>query len=153
MKKLVIVFLTVLSLGVMSASASLNDHHHGDPSIGKPGDPAKVTRTIEIIAVENRFRPPEINVKQGETIKFIVKNEGKKRHEMVIDTMDNLKKHAKLKRADPDRKHEEANLVDVAPGEQKELVWHFTESGVIDFVCGYPGHFKKMRGKINVETK
>lgn len=154
MKKLVTIFFTILILGVVSVSAGSNNERHGtNPAIGKPGDPATVTRTIEIITVENRFRPSEINVKQDETIKFVVKNEGKKRHEMIIDTKDNLKKHAKLKRAHPDKKHEKANLVDVAPGEQKELIWHFTQSGVVDFACGYPGHFKGMRGKIIVETK
>lgn len=155
MKTLVTVFFTILMLGAVSAFAGSNHkHHHGtNPAIGKPGDPAKITRTIEITAVENRFRPSEIKVKQGETIRFVVKNEGEKQHEMVIDTMANLKQHAKLKRSHPDMKHEEFNLVDVPPGEQKELIWQFTEGGVIDFACGYPGHFKGMRGKINVETK
>lgn len=147
MKAFLIVFFTILMLGAASTFAGSN------PAIGKPGDSAKVARTIEITAVDNRFKPSEINVKQGETIRFVVKNEGKKQHEMVIDTLDNLKQHAKLKRSNLDMNHEKFNLVDVQPGEQKELIWHFTESGMVDFACGYPGHFKGMRGKINVEIK
>ena len=58
---------------------------HGE-GVGSPGDPAKVSRTIEITMVENRFKPSEINVKQGETIKFVLKNAGKKKHEMMIGT-------------------------------------------------------------------
>lgn len=154
MKKLLAVFVTILMLGAGSVTAEL--HHKGqgtNSTIGKPGDPANVTRTIEITTVENRFKPAEITVNQGETIRFIVKNEGKKRHEMVIDTLENLKKHAKMMRANPEMKGTEPNRLDVGPGEQKELIWHFTESGIVNFACGYPGHFKGMHGKINVEIK
>ncbi|SDZ14813.1 cupredoxin domain-containing protein [Nitrosomonas sp. Nm58] len=157
MKKraMVFVFFSILMFWVVSASADLNHKQNGvnSPAIGKVGDPAKVTRTIEIKAMDNRFSPSEINVMQGETIRFIVKNEGMRRHEMVIDTLENLKEHAKMTRSNPGLIREDPNYVNLLPGEQKELVWNFTESGIVHFACGYPGHFKRMRGKINVEIK
>mgnify|MGYP001434154316 CR=1 FL=1 len=155
MKKHIAVFFSILMFWVVSASADLN-HKHDDAypaAIGEPGDPAKVTRTIEIKAFDNHFLPAEINVVQGETVRFIVKNEGLKRHEMVIDTLENLKEHAKITRSNPGLVREDPNYLNMLPGEQKELVWHFTESGIVHFACGYPGHFKGMRGKINVEIK
>lgn len=155
MRKHIAVFFSILTFWVVSVSAGLNHNHHGanPSSIGKPGDPANATRTIEIKAIDNRFLPAKINVKQGETIRFLVKNEGMRRHEMVIDTMENLKKHAQMMRSNPGFTSDDPNYVDMLPNEQKEFVWHFTESGIVNFACGYPGHFKGMRGKIYVEMK
>jgi uncharacterized cupredoxin-like copper-binding protein len=46
--------------------------------IGKPGNPAKVDRTVEVSMDDNmRFTPASIGVKAGETIRFFVKNTGK----------------------------------------------------------------------------
>nr|WP_281722759.1 cupredoxin domain-containing protein [Nitrosomonas nitrosa] len=155
MKKCFSIFFLILMFWPVSVSTEMNSQHDGTNAskIGKPGDPANVTRTIEIKVIDNRFLPSKITVMQDETIKFIIKNEGLRRHEMVIDTLENLKKHAKLMRSDPAYISDKPNHVDVLPREQKELIWHFTESSIVDFACGYPGHFKKMRGKIYVEKK
>lgn len=155
MKKRVTVFFSIMMFGVVSVAAGLNHEQNGATraDIGKPGDSVNVTRTIEIRAIDNRFLPSRINVMQGETVKFIIKNEGMRRHEMVIDTLENLKEHAKMTRSNPGLVREDPNYINLLPGEQKELIWHFTESGSVDFACGYPGHFRKMRGKINVEIK
>lgn len=128
-------------------------------SVGSPGDPSKVSRTIEITAVENRFKPSEINVKQGETIKFVVKNNGKKKHEMMLGTPDEIDEHGKMMKKNPDMEHHgHPNMVTVNPGETGELVWHFTEAGTVSFACPLPGHFKGMNfpgmtGIITVEAK
>jgi uncharacterized cupredoxin-like copper-binding protein len=128
-------------------------------SVGSPGDPSKVSRTIEITAVENRFKPSEINVKQGETIKFVVKNNGKKKHEMMLGTPDEIDDHGKMMKKNPDMEHHDhPNMVTVNPGETGELVWHFTEAGTVSFACPLPGHFKGMNfpgmtGIITVEAK
>src|SRR5688500_5269361 len=128
-------------------------------SVGSPGDPSKVSRTIEITAVENRFKPSEINVKQGETIKFVVKNNGKKKHEMMLGTPDEIDEHGKMMKKNPDMEHRgHPNMVTVNPGETGELVWHFTDAGTVSFACPLPGHFKGMNfpgmtGIITVEAK
>ena len=128
-------------------------------SVGSPGDPSKISRTIEITAVENRFKPSEINVKQGETIKFVVKNIGKKKHEMMLGTPDEIDDHGKMMKKNPDMEHHDhPNMVTVNPGESGELVWHFTEAGTVSFACPLPGHFKGMNfpgmtGIITVEAK
>ena len=121
--------------------------------IGQSGDAAQVSQTIEIKMIENRFIPDEITIKQGETIRFLVKNNRKKHHEFAIDAIENLKEHAKMMRAHPNMVHNDPNRIKVAPGEQKELIWQFTETGIVDFACPFPGHFKGMRGKIYVEKK
>src|SRR3546814_17055177 len=45
---------------------------------GQPGDPAKVTRTIELTMDDTmRFTPGDIQVRAGETVRFFIKNTGK----------------------------------------------------------------------------
>ena len=121
--------------------------------IGGPGDPAKVTRIIKLTQLDNMFLPNEIEVTEGETINFIVKNAGNNRHEMLIGTEKDLKMAAKMRRMFPDTNHSEPGLIQLDPGEKKEMIWHFDHAGTIEFACPLPGHFKGMRGKIYVEKK
>jgi uncharacterized cupredoxin-like copper-binding protein len=121
-------------------------------ALGKPGDPAKVTRDVEVEMDDTmRFRPASIRVKRGETIRFIVRNTGKLKHEMVLGTIGELKKHAELMRKFPEMEHEDPNQVSVDPGKTGELVWQFTKTGTFDFACLVPGHFEAgMVGKVRV---
>ena len=66
---------------------SAKDHEHSgakETAFGRPGDPAKVDRTVMIEMRDPvEFSPSEIAVKAGETIRFVVLNSGKHEHEMV----------------------------------------------------------------------
>ena len=121
-------------------------------TLGKPGDPQKVTRTIEVDMNDTmRFKPANIKVKRGETIRFIVRNSGKVKHEMVLGTIKELKEHAELMRKFPEMEHSDPNQVSVEPGMTGELVWQFTKAGTFDFACLVPGHFEAgMVGKVRV---
>ena len=121
--------------------------------IGKPGDAGKVSRTVKLTQMDNMFLPGEVKVVEGETIRFVIKNGGNHKHEMLLGPMTELKKAAEMRRKYPDKEHSEAHLVQLEPGEQKELIWQFTRAGTIDFACPLPGHFKKMHGTIIVEKK
>ena len=136
-----------------AVAQAYSDSGEGSAVVGKLGDPGKVSRTIEITMVDNRFKPAEIKVKQGETVKFVLRNTGKKKHEMMIGSMAQLDKHAKMMKKFPDVEHPDPNLVSVDPGKSGELVWQFTEIGTVDFACPRPGHFKGMRGKFEIEAK
>jgi len=129
---------------------------HGDTSpseVGKPGDPAKVDRTIEVVMDDSmRFTPANIAVKKGETIRFFVKNTGKVPHEMVIGSMKELKAHAEMMRKMPQMQHAEPNMVTLQPGQRGGLVWQFDQPGTVDFACLVPGRMEAgMAGKIVVE--
>ena len=151
---LIIRFICATLLILLSASVFAGyGNKRTDTAIGVPGDPGNVSRTLKIVAIEYMFLPPELTVKQGETIKFVIENKGNKKHEMIIDTKRNLKKYAKIHRNDSEIATNEPNHIKLDPGEQKSLVWEFTETGTINFACPIPGHFKGMRGKIYVETK
>ncbi|HEU4854979.1 MAG TPA: cupredoxin domain-containing protein, partial [Nitrosospira sp.] len=140
MKQLLIA--SALTLSMMSTGAVAQE---GATSVGSPGDPGQVSRTIEITMVDNRFKPSEVKVKQGETVKFVLKNNGEKKHEMMIGTPEEIDEHGKMMKKFPDMEHaHEGNLITVDPGKTGELVWHFTEAGIISFACPLPGHFKGM---------
>ena len=134
-------------------SYSTANHSNLEFAIGRPGDLDKVSRIIKLTQVDNMFLPAEVAVNEGETIQFVIKNGGNHTHEMLIGSMAELKKIAKMRSMYPEKEHTEAHLLQLEPGEQKELIWQFTSAGVIDFACPLPGHFKKMRGKIIVEKK
>lgn len=147
-----IIPFVVLVLFSTNSYSSAN-HSNIGIDIGKPGDAGKVSRIVKLTQVDNMFLPSEVAVSEGETILFVIKNGGNRKHEMLIGSMADLKKIANMRRMYPEKEHSEAHLVQLEPGEQKELIWQFTGAGVIDFACPLPGHFKKMRGKITVEKK
>ena len=99
-----------------------------------------------------RFVPDRVSVKRGETIRFVVHNAGKVKHELVLGTRAELKAHAALMRKFPEMEHTDPNRLSVDPGKTGTLVWQFTRAGTFDFACLQPGHFEAgMRGKITVK--
>ena len=143
--------LLVSALTCVISTGAFADEEAASP--GNPGNSAQVSRTIGVTMEDNRFKPSEINVKQGETIKFMLRNTGKKKHEMVIGTPEELDKHAKMMKKFPDMEHSEPNMITVDPGKTGELIWQFTEAGTVNFECPLPGHSKGMRGTVLVEAK
>jgi uncharacterized cupredoxin-like copper-binding protein len=141
---------------------------------GRAGHPTKVRRTLNVgmydsmhFSVLASARPPSVSdatadarslppgdivVKAGETIRFVVRNDGKVMHEMVIGTMEQLKEHAELMRRFPNMEHDEPYMAHVAPGKQGEIVWEFTRPGEFHYACLMPGHFEAgMIAKITVK--
>ena len=118
---------------------------------GIAGD-AKGARTIEIRMDDAmRFRPDRIEVREGETIRFVVRNAGKVLHEMVIGTQQDLEAHAAMMRKFPTMEHDEPFMSHVAAGKRGEIVWNFNRPGTFQFACLIPGHFEAgMTGTIVV---
>ena len=109
---------------------------------GIAGD-AKGARTIEIRMTDDmRFRPDRIEVREGETIRFVVRNAGKVLHEMVIGTREELEQHAALMRKFPGMEHDEPYMSHVSAGKRGTIVWNFNRPGTFQFACLIPGHFE-----------
>ena len=127
-------------------------HGHGEYAVGQPGKAAKVTRTVQVdMADTMRFTPSNFAVKQGETIRFVVKNSGKVKHEFVLGTEKEHKEHYAQMMKFPEMEHDEPNMVTIAPGKTGEVIWHFTKAGPVDFACLHPGHYTAgMKGLIKV---
>ena len=122
---------------------------------GIAGDAKQVDRTIRLSMSDNmRFTPDKFDVKQGETIKIVLKNEGKMLHEMVIGTKKELDEHAALMMKFPGMEHSEPYMAHVPVGKTGEIVWHFNRAGNFDFACLIAGHYQAgMKGTINVSNK
>src|SRR5882672_1799188 len=127
MKLLIVASAIALGLAASGTFAHEDEHQagkeekHGEghaDTVGKPGDPKKISRTIDVEMSDTmRFSPANIKVKRGETIKFVVKNSGKIKHEMVLGSMKELKEHAALMQKFPEMEHTDPNQVSVDPGQ------------------------------------
>ncbi len=157
---------TIITLGIVSTGAFAHgEKPHSqkfsaaqlaeEKPFGKAGDPKKVTRTITFRMTDKmRFDPAQITVRQGDTIRFVARNDGKVMHEMVIGTMKELKEHAEQMKKFPNMEHDEPYMAHVAPGKSGEIIWQFTQAGEFDFACLIAGHFDAgMKGKINVTRR
>ncbi len=149
----------LLGLGV-ALSPSLAAGMHGDESgkgaghgvVGEPGRAGQATRSVTIDMTDDmRFNPAQISVRQGETIRFIVRNSGKLRHEMVLGTPKELKEHYDMMMKMPGMNHAQPGQVVVDPGKQGQLIWRFSKAGKVDFACLQPGHYDAgMKGLVTV---
>ena len=166
-KKLFILII-LFFVSTSSYSASMN-------MIGEKGDPSKIDRTIEIEMYDNYYYPTQIEVKKGETIKFIVKNLGELVHEYNIGTKEMHIKHQpemaklveheilladkidhekmkKMAKKDHSLGHSHSNSVLLEPNETGEIVWKFSKDISLEMACNMPGHYETgMVGKINIK--
>jgi uncharacterized cupredoxin-like copper-binding protein len=135
-----------------SAGNHAGGHAHANDAIGKAGNAAKVSRTVNVDMTDAmRFTPSSITVKQGETIRLVVKNSGKLKHELVLGTEKELKEHYEVMKKHPEMEHDDPNMVTVAPGKTGEVIWQFTKAGTVDFACLQPGHYDAgMKGVFKV---
>ncbi len=122
---------------------------------GIAGDAKAVKRTIEVHMKDAmRFTPDKIEVKRGDTVRFIHKNDGDILHEFVLGTKKELDEHAALMARFPGMEHDEPYMAHVGPGKTAEMIWTFNRVGDFDFACLIPGHYQAgMVGKIRVIPK
>ncbi len=144
----------LLATAALAAGNHAGGHAHADDSIGKAGDAAKVSRTVTVDMTDAmRFVPSSITVKQGETIRLVVKNTGKVKHELVLGTEKELKEHYEVMKKHPEMEHDDPNMVTLAPGKTGEMIWQFTKAGTVDFACLQPGHYDAgMKGMVKVSA-
>jgi uncharacterized cupredoxin-like copper-binding protein len=150
----------LLALVALSAAAHEGKDHPAsaksgpvETAFGRTGDARKVTRTIEVGMYDTmRYAPDAIEVKRGETVRFVLQNHGKVMHEMVIGTTRELDAHAKMMREHPGMEHHEPFMAHVSPDGKGEIVWQFTMAGEFRYACLIPGHFEAgMVGRITVK--
>lgn len=157
---------TILALLIVSASSFV--FAHGDESHAKKVGPvkleqkpwgiagdAKVAKRIIEVAMTDamRFTPEKIEIREGETVKLVIKNNGEQLHEFVIGTKKELDEHAALMLKFPTMEHDEPYMAHVAPGKTGVIIWTFNKAGTFDFACLIAGHHQAgMVGKINVAS-
>ena len=135
-----------------AAGATDGHHHdHGNATIGE-AEASQVSRTVEVEMRDSmQFVPSKLSVKQGETLRIVVKNAGQLTHEIVLGDEKDLKAHAERMKKFPEMEHAEPNMLTLAAGKTGELVWKFSRAGVVNFACLQPGHFEAgMKGQVRV---
>ncbi|MCY0150797.1 MULTISPECIES: cupredoxin domain-containing protein [Hoeflea] len=158
MKKLSIALAGFLAMTGLAAASGTHSGGHDDSmmAIGNPGKASEVGRTIEVIMKETDdgemiFEPKEINVKKGETIRFMVMNKGELEHEFVLDNHEGVMEHKEMMERMPEMEHDDPNSVRLDPGMDGEVIWSFANAGPFEFACLIPGHYDSgMKGMLTV---
>lgn len=167
-------FVGISSHAALAAGGHGAGGHGPDALIGKPAKAAQASRTVEITMHDNYYEPESLSIKEGETVRFIIKNAGAFVHEFNIATADMHKAHgpAMMMMVDhgvlqPDRidweaakamqasmghgMHEEPNSVLLEPGKTGEIVWTFPNHATLEFACNVPGHYESgMVGQVKL---
>lgn len=155
--------LLVLSMPVLASPA---EHY----AFGQPAPAASATRTVHVDMTDMAFTPTSVQVKAGETVRFVLVNKGQLLHEFNLGDAAMHAEHQKemlkmqqsgmmtptgMSGADMDHqamghgsmaqhgmKHDDPNSVLVEPGKTAELTWTFTKADNLEFACNVPGHYQ-----------
>lgn len=142
-------------------------------AFGHTAAATEATRTVEVTLQDISFSPKSLDVKAGETVRFVLVNKGQLLHEfnlgdaamhaehqkemlqmqasgMLTATGMGKMDHAAMGHGP--MKHDDPNSVLVEPGKTAELTWTFTKATGLEFACNLPGHYQAgMVGKLNVD--
>jgi uncharacterized cupredoxin-like copper-binding protein len=131
----------VLALGLVFAGAGCNDDPAED-ALG-PG-----TVTVEVQLHHSRFRPARLQVVEGTTVRFVVRNRDPIDHELIVGPPDVHRRH---ERGTEPYHPPKPGEVSVAAGSTAETTYQFSEPGTVEMACHLPRHLAYgMRGEIEV---
>ncbi|HSC82967.1 MAG TPA: cupredoxin domain-containing protein [Pseudomonas sp.] len=143
-------------------------------AFGHPAPAAAATRTVEITLADMYYQPAHVQVKAGETVRFVLKNQGKLAHEFSLGDVAMHAEHQKqmlamqqMDHGSMDHSqmghdmagmahgamaHADANTVALQPGATAELTWTFAKAQGLQFACNVPGHYQAgMVGTLEVD--
>jgi uncharacterized cupredoxin-like copper-binding protein len=136
--------IVAIAIPTQAVLAQAGHTHGAKAAFGSPGKESRVTRTVEVEASEMSFSPARLEIRLGETVKFVVRNVGKVNHEFVVGDRDAQRAHAQMMEKMPDMKHHnDPNAVTIKPGKTRTLVWKFDRkpASPLEFACHEPGHY------------
>ena len=152
----------------------------GRYAFGQPAPAAKAERTVDITLGDMYYEPVLVQVKAGETVRFVLKNEGSLLHEFSLGDaamhaehqqhmlmmqqmgmigengivpMDHSKMGHDMAGMDHGKMaHDDPNTVMIAPGKSAELTWTFSKATGLEFACNLPRHYQAgMVGNLEVQ--
>ena len=135
-----VVMAAAFALLPMLSSRSAAHDNHASYSAGEPGDPKKPFREIVVEMGDRFYKPKAIEVKRGEQVRFVIRNDGHEDHEFLLDSTEANLKHAEVMKKNPGMEHAEPNGIHLAPNKSGEIVWKFTKAGTFEFSCLIEGH-------------
>ncbi|WHS62224.1 cupredoxin family protein [Pseudomonas sp. G2-4] len=147
----------------------------GHFDFGQPAPAAKANRNIDVVMGDMTFDPGALDIKAGETVRFVLINKGQLLHEfnlgnaaMHVEHQQEMLKmqqsgqmtptamkpgmdHGAMNHDQASMKHDDPNSVLVEPGKTAELTWTFTQATRLEFACNVPGHYQAgMKGDLTV---
>jgi uncharacterized cupredoxin-like copper-binding protein len=105
----------------------------------------KASRSVMVTMRDDlTYEPARIEVREGESIKFVVVNKGGNRHEFLIGDENKQQEYEQAMRQGGHEKHgHEAPGVNVEPGKEKSFVFTVPRAeGRLFFGCHEPGHYQ-----------
>ncbi|UVL54759.1 cupredoxin family protein [Pseudomonas sp. B21-035] len=136
-------------------------------TFGQPAPASKATRSVEVVMGDMYYAPRSLEVKAGETVRFVLINKGAvvhefslgdavmhARHQKKMLAMQGQMDHSAMGHGNMNHasmQHDDPNTVMVEPGKSAELTWTFSQSTPIEFACNVPGHYQAgMVGKLTI---
>lgn len=129
---------------------------HADHATAQAPAAMLITRSVEIrMDDQMRFTPSKVDVREGETIRFVVHNAGKTAHEMVLGSDADIREHAQAMQQSAGHgdghSHGTGAAITLAAGQTGELVVKFDQATTLQMACLIPGHYEAgMRGTVQV---
>jgi uncharacterized cupredoxin-like copper-binding protein len=144
------------------ASADPAGHGNNAQLLGSPA-PRGQGRVVRVEMTDHAYNVSRIQVRAGETIRFVAVNRGQLLHEFSFapaathaahrPEMQEMMDHGMIT---PDRvvsltmtmpggrsmDHMQPNSVLVEPGKTGEISWRFNRAGTIEIACNIPGHYE-----------
>ena len=123
-------------------------------------DSADSERTIDIVMTDFAFEPENLDVTAGETIRFVVVNEGAVDHEFRLSNSHRIEEHLASGHGDHEEGEEEGGhheedgdvFIVLEPGQSDEFTVTFPEDVTVytETACLLPGHYEAgMKGTIS----
>ena len=136
--------LSISALVVLTACGSSGDDQ---PAAGG----AAADRTVEIEMRDIAFAPTSLDVRRGETVRFVFTNTGQVTHDAFVGDEAAQDRHEREMRGGHGDHGKGAAAVSVEPGKKRQLTYTFDQPGSLVIGCHQPGHYTGgMRVTLNV---
>lgn len=118
--------------------------HMAASRLESPAIPKRPARVVQVTMREGAgnmvFVPERVEVKRGEQIRFVLRNNGALEHEFVLASREDNLKHAEEMKKNPEMEHDDPNAKWLQPSKSGALLWRFTKAGEFEYGCLIPGH-------------
>ena len=159
----------IAAITLLLGATAMASVGHGKEDIGQPGVASEVTRTVDVEMGDIFFKTKSVDVKPGETVRFVLHNKGALLHEFNIGQaaahaahqkeMASMFQNGTLTPTGTGKmsgnmghsmggmkmvgmEHNDQNSVLIEPGATKELIWTFNNTAGLQFACNVPGHYQ-----------
>ena len=144
----------LLAAGLPALAAGEHRYAFGQAAAAK-----QATRTVNVTLGDMYYEPKALEVKAGETVRFVLHNKGQVEHEFSLGDaamharhQKEMLEHAAMGHSMAGMQHDDPNTVMVAPGQSAELTWAFSKATGLEFACNVPGHYQAgMVGQLTVD--